>query len=161
MKLTFSLSLLLVFVFPHLMAQSLPPCYLVGDDSKPDLLVKVDAYTQQAIAIGEGMETSLVESAVFHPSGDYLFGANGQKLGQIDLETGLFEPKKLRFGMANGPAGTILIDNINGLAIDPVGGDLLGVQERKGKADVLVAINQETGQIISHYFGLNQDLSGD
>ncbi|MEL6673483.1 MAG: hypothetical protein AAFR61_14865 [Bacteroidota bacterium] len=139
-------------------AQDLLPCYVIGDDSRPDLLVKVDPVSGQSEAVGTGLGVSQVEASCLDVTATFLWATNGCRLGKVDLQNGKFKALPIAMGVARAGETEIDINNVNGLALDPLKGRLLAVHQRKDKADVLVQLNQESGRVVPHAFGPHQDF---
>ena len=109
-------------------------------------------------AVGEfdSANPTSVEAIARNFAGD-LFGADQNRLGQIDLADGSFDEIGF-FGTANHPNGDILIDEVNGLSFHPATGKLYGIHKRGGTApELLIEIDLATGAVVADAFGAGKD----
>jgi hypothetical protein len=173
MKITHSLLVLAAFVLlagsaslnpQPAQAQDFPQiCYAVADTGGgppgDNLLVMIDIQTRQETVVGSP-GTFNIESLTFEYSTQTMYAADGDRLGTLDLETGLFTPHPLPFGNARGTEGVILINDVDGLGFDTVTGVLYGTHRRADADflnDLLVQIDVESGSVIADAFGPGLD----
>lgn len=134
-------------------------CYAVADNddlNDEDELSIVDFATGEDLIGPTG--TFSIEAIAFQANSDVLFAADQGQLGALDLVTGAFTARPLPFGSADGSAGTLQINDVDGLAFDPFDGRLFGSHRRRGAApDVLVQIDPDSGRVVADAFGLGID----
>ena len=123
-------------------------------------------------AVGTGTGTDNIEAIVFVPtSANYLTGTlfavnentspnpDVGQFGTIDLSTGVFSSIGSGIGSGNGALGIQLLDDIDGLTIDPFSGIMYGTHRRGGAdtPDLLFQIDRTTGSVIANAFGAGID----
>lgn len=130
---------------------------LVGTNSKNslDALVRLDRTNGQTSVIGM-TGTQKIEAIAFGPM-DMLYAADGNQLGTLDLNTGLFTAKPQPFGSGNGRQGVMTFSDADGLFYDVANNILWGVQRVSSKPDLLFQIDPVTGARIANAFGAGQD----
>lgn len=138
-------------------------CYVVGQESARDYLQLVnstDASTVTIGAVSPGVPGpgSQITSMSFQPGTAVLFGVDrGAQLGTLDLDTGEFTASPSSFGIADGPQGAYLLNNVDGIEFDPFDGTLYAVHSRPNNLDLLFKVDPATGERIAHAFGPDQD----
>jgi len=136
-------------------------CYGLADndgvDDERDVLTRVDSTTAAVTLVGRTRTDDMKAIAVNADDGR-LYAVQHDRLGAIDMLSGLFTPIGPRLGKGKGAAGTRVFDRVMGITF---GGDgtLYGVQRRGGsdKADLLFKINPETGLHVPDAFGHGTD----
>ncbi len=151
-------------------AQSITPnyditrqCFAVADEritnagkDSQDTLVRLDRTDAQTFVIGL-TGTQDIEAMAFGPDAT-LYTVDGNHLGTLDLNTGVFTPKPQPIGVAKGSAGAVALDNIDGLFYDIHTDRLYGIQYRhQPQKDLLFILDKATGAYIPNAFGLNTD----
>ncbi|HYN87352.1 MAG TPA: DUF5667 domain-containing protein, partial [Ardenticatenaceae bacterium] len=137
-------------------------CYAVADNGESsgplDKLVRVNTSVGALTLIGDP-GTEDVEAVALDNSNQALYAANGAQLGTLDLITGAFIPLQSPFGTGRGAQGTVVFNNVDGLAFDPTTGFLYGVQRlgREGDKDVLFRIDPATGAAVLDAFAPGVD----
>lgn len=147
-----------------------------GANGGNDLLKIVNTSLLTSTAIGTGTGTSNIESAVFIPTtGGYqngtLYAVNENttpnpdvgQFGTINLTTGVFSAIGSGIGSGRGLLGgvdtsNVLLDDIDGLTIDPFSNVMYGTLRRGSASDLLIQINPTTGAFVPNAFGVNQDF---
>ena len=138
------------------------PPYVVagsgGANGGDDLLtavnpVNTDPATNE-VDIGTGTGTSSIEAIAIEPFTNVVFAVDGGQLGTLNIDSGVFAPVGTGIGAGDGAAGTVVMDQVVGLAFHPLFGRLYGVHQRPGDTDLLFQINTATGTIIPNaWFG--------
>lgn len=124
----------------------------VGDDADADTLVALDLATGDTHVVG-ALNTLDVEAIALSPDGQTLYAADGDRLGKVELQTGMFRFVG-SFGRGNGRAGAQLLDDVDGLTYDITTDTLFGVHRRpNGFSDLLFKINPITGAALADGFG--------
>lgn len=140
-------------------------CYLMSDhftgqsNNAPDYLTILDFASGQETGIGFTGSTD-VESLAFNPleGQGVLYGASGNRLGVIDVNTGVFTQRPNTFGSGNGPASDqpIPFNDIDGIAFHPITGELYGTLRINNGgsqfSDIIFQIDPETGQAVPGAF---------
>lgn len=138
-------------------------CYVVGQEAARDylqLLNVTDATTETIGPVspdipGPGEQ---ITDMAFQPGTATLFAvADGEQLGTLDLDTGEFTALPSSFGIADGPAGAYLLNNVDGLTFDPIDGTLYAVHARPNNLDLLFKVDPSTGERVEHGFGPGTD----
>lgn len=137
-------------------------CYVVSDvmnETGADVLflVNKDGSAPILTQIGTtvGVNINNIESIAVDPfsAGKTLYAANADRLGTLDVTTGVFTAIGPRFGTGTGSAGPILIDDVDGLSFDPKTGTLYGSVRRPTQLDLLIVIDKTTGTFVPKAFG--------
>ena len=129
-------------------------CYIVPKED--GLLIQVNKEDGQETLIGSlGINT--VQGIAFNNTADTLFAASEDRLGVIDINTGVFTPLSTSYGSGNGAYGSIEFNQVEGLTYDGIDKILLGAAKVDGSDDVLFAIDPATGAYISDAFGVGVD----
>lgn len=142
-------------------AQATGVCYAVADNGgtfgNEDALVTLDPVTGEVVEIGR-TGSNEIEAIAFAPAGGTLYAADEEELGTLNLATGAFTAIGPEFGEARGAAGTLPIDDMDGLAWDQGASILYGTNRRSGAdRDLLVQIDRATGLIVQNAFGAGVD----
>jgi hypothetical protein len=66
--------------------------------------------------IGGGTGTSTIESIAYDVTTGILYAANANRLGTINVATGVFAPAASTFGSGPGSAGTVTFSDVDGMA---------------------------------------------
>ncbi|MGB5336359.1 MAG: DUF11 domain-containing protein [Woeseiaceae bacterium] len=141
-------------------------CYLVADsgggNGGNDLFTRIDTAdfnpATNETNIGAGTGTNSIEAIAFNSATGVVYAANANRLGVLNLTTGVFQPLPQTFGTGGGAFNNIPLDDADGLAYDATTGILYGVDARGGGAtDVLFQINMSTGAHVPNAFGANVD----
>lgn len=139
-------------------------CYLVADsgggNGGNDLFTSIDTAdfnpATNETNIGTGTGTSAIEAIAFNSASGVVFAANANRLGILNLSTGLFQGRPQTFGTGSGIFGNVTFDDIDGLSYDATTGVLYGVDARGG-TDVLIQIDMTTGAHVPNAFGAGID----
>lgn len=135
-------------------------CYLVGDEGGAnggnDLFSVVDtgdlnSATNQS-AVGTGTGTIDIEAIAWDANNQILYAANGGTFGTINVSTGVFSAIGAIGTADDGAAGTIALNDVDGLAFDSTTNTLYGTHRRTG-GDLLIQIDTTTGAHIDRAFG--------
>lgn len=135
-------------------------CYLVADESGGnggnDLLSIVDTgdlnTATNEVVIGTGTGTNDIEAIAWDANAGILYAADADELGTINVSTGVYTPIGV-FGTANdGAAGSIALNDVDGLAFDSTTNTLYGTH-RRGGGHLLIQIDTTTGAHIDRAFG--------
>jgi uncharacterized repeat protein (TIGR01451 family) len=141
-------------------------CYLVADsgggNGGNDLFTRIDTAdfnpATNETNIGSGTGTNSIEAIAFNSANGLVYAANANRLGVLNLTTGVFQPLPQTFGTGDGALNNIALDDVDGLAYDATTGTLYGVDARGGGAtDVLFQINMSTGAHVPNAFGADID----
>jgi hypothetical protein len=135
-------------------------CFAVADndrDGDEDVLVMMQK-DGGTVEIGGGLTGTLyMEAITFYLDGKTLFAADGDTLGILNLETGLFEPRDNKFGTGTGEEGPIEFSDIDGLTFDVATYVLYGIHRREHTTppqdDILFQIDPVTGLFKPGVFG--------
>ncbi len=128
-----------------------------GGNGGDDLLTVVDRTDANPVTnevnIGTGTGTTNIEAAALQPGSNVLFAIENDRLGTIDVTTGVFTRKPLIAGAGNGSAGLVALDNIEGLTFNPFTGELYGTHRRGvGQGDLLFQLDPATGSHVPGMF---------
>jgi len=142
-------------------------CFAVANEPGPlDIFIEVNLETGEAAALGTLNSTDEVEAIAFVPAmgvapGATLYGANAGQFGRIEIgratpgSGAAFQPIGAGFGVGEGTAGPIELDDVDGLAYDVFSNTMFGVHRREdGAPDVLFRINIATGAVIRDSFSI-------
>lgn len=141
-------------------------CYTVSDDDSPDNLVVLNRESGTHEFLGTGLAVGVddVETISFDIGANSLYAINGDRLGTIDVKTGLWTGAVDTLGIGQHPTlGNLAFEDADGMSFDPFSGDLYATCRVVGSADVLFKINTTTGKHVDGAFGVGQDylvLSG-
>ena len=129
-----------------------------GGAGGDDLLTAVDRTDADPltneVSIGAGTGTTNIEAASLQPGTDVLFAIEDDRLGTVDVTSGVFTAAPLQVGTGNGPVGPARFDNIEGLAFNPFTGDLYASHRRGfGSEDLLFQIDPSSGAHVAGAFG--------
>ena len=129
-----------------------------GANGGDDLLTAVDLNDPNPVSnevnIGTGTGTTNIEAAAIQPGSNVLFAAQKNRIGTIDVTSGVFTPHPADTGIGSGATGLRAFDNIEGLAFDPFTGDLLATHQRAVlQPDLLFRIDPMTGSHVPGAFG--------
>ncbi|MEL6987977.1 MAG: SdrD B-like domain-containing protein, partial [Bacteroidota bacterium] len=130
-----------------------PICYAGSDGT--EALYGIDASTDGFIG-GYGTATE-IEAIAFDQNGTTLYGVNGNVFGTISTVTGAFSAFSNIVGSGNGVDGAVLMADIDGLSLDPFNNLMYASVRRSGEPDLLIVINQNTGQISTSAFAAGVD----
>ncbi len=141
-------------------------CYTVSDDDSPDNLVVFNRESGTHEFLGTGLATGVedVETISFDIGANTLYAINADRLGTVDVKTGLWTPAADTLGIGQHPTlGNLAFEDADGMSFDPFSGDLYATSRVVGSGDVLFKINTATGKHVDDAFGVGQDyllLSG-
>jgi len=96
-----------------------------------------------------------VESMALSFDGQTIYAVDAGTFGTVNHITGAFTAIT-QVGNADGALGTIAMDDVDGLAINPNNGLLMATQ-RRSENDLLFVINPTTGMVEKNYFGPGVD----
>jgi len=139
-------------------------CYLVADagggNGGNDLFTRIDTAdfnpATNETNIGTGTGTSSIEAIAFNSANGAVYAANSNRLGTLNLTSGVFQPLPQTFGVGGGAVGNINFSNIDGLTYDATNGVMYGSHARGG-SDLLFQINMATGAHVPNAFGAGVD----
>lgn len=131
------------------------PCYSVAENNgAPNTLYLFDQAQNIWTKIGSTGTTS-IEAIAADPVNEILYAVDGGTLGRLNVLNGTFTSIGT-LGTANGEAGPILINDVDGLTFDPINNELIGSHRVSGTGpgtnDLLVKINPLTGALITSAF---------
>jgi outer membrane protein OmpA-like peptidoglycan-associated protein len=136
-------------------------CYVAADEG--DLLLVVDKddpnpATNTTVVGGGFVNGNDVEAIAIDPTTDRLYGANFDRIGTIDFDTGVFTRLPSTVGGGTGSRGNILAyPDVDGLSFDPRSGELFGIVRFENETDLLIRIDKSTGLSVPNAFGPNVD----
>ncbi|MCG8420385.1 MAG: OmpA family protein [Proteobacteria bacterium] len=145
-------------------------CYLIADaqmnttDAIDDTLYILDknnpdaGSNQERIGDIGDVGVNFVEAIAIDPQTKILYGADGNQLGTINVDTAVFTALDQVFGIGGDGLGNAepFVD-IDGLTFDPQTGQLYGSVRRNNGIDLLIKINKTTGAHIPDAFGVGMD----
>ncbi len=139
-------------------------CYLVADsgggNGGNDLFTRIDTAdfnpATNETNIGSGTGTNTIEAIAFNSATGVVYAANANRLGVLNLTTGVFQGRPQTFGTGSGTLGNIGFSDVDGLAYDSTTGVLYGAHARSG-TDVLIQIDMTTGAHVPNAFGAGVD----
>lgn len=136
--------------------------YAVADNGRApgsvDRLVRFDPTTGAAKLVGP-TGTTEIHSLAYLPGQRQLVAANHDRLGTVDMGTGVFTPLPQRFGEGRNGSQQVRFSNAQGLALDPADGHLFAVMRRgNGAQDLLFKLNAQTGARVANAFGSGRDF---
>jgi len=126
-------------------------CYAVSEDnSPPNVLFEYDSALGEWKRIGE-TGGSNIEAIAIDPVSKIIYATDGGLFGTIDATTALFDPIG-DVGIANGPVGPRLLDDIDGLTYDPINQLMYASHRVAGSGpstnDLLFQIDVSTGSFV-------------
>ena len=135
-------------------------CYLVADagggNGGNDLFTRVDTAdfnpATNETSIGTGTGTSTIEAIAFNSATGVVYAANANRLGTLNLSSGVFQPSPQPFGSSGG----ITFSDVDGLTYDATTGVLYGSHRRSG-TNLLIQIDMTTGAHVPNAFGAGVD----
>ncbi|MFK7816798.1 MAG: hypothetical protein AB8B92_10745 [Gammaproteobacteria bacterium] len=135
-------------------------CFAASDSG--DRLVLVVDRTDGSTAIDVGpLGVSNIEALAKEPITGVVYGANANRLGTINLDTGAYAASPNTFGTALAANGNLTSDrslnDVDALAFDLSTGYLYGVQNASGP-EILFRINPTTGALVTGAMGGNDYL---
>ncbi len=137
-------------------------CYLVADagggNGGNDLFTRVDTAdfnpATNETSIGTGTGTSTIEAIAFNSATGVVYAANANRLGTLNLSSGVFQPSPQPFGSSGG----ITFSDVDGLTYDATTGVLYGSHRRSG-TNLLIQIDMTTGAHVPNAFGAGVDYA--
>ncbi len=135
-----------------------PLCYGMSDNGESSRLSAMNRITGENALVGLSGAYS-VEASCFDALNDTYYAADANKLGTVDLSTGIFTQVADTFGVGNSVVlgGSIIFNDIDGLALDPYTGILWGTQRVASGWDALIQIDKSNGELIQDGFGTGED----
>ncbi|MCP3972947.1 MAG: hypothetical protein GY720_00475, partial [bacterium] len=129
-----------------------------GSNGGDDLLTVVDRADADPVSneinIGSGTGTTNIEAVALQPGTNVLFAVQDDRLGTIDVTTGVFSPRPANAGAGNGSVGLTAFNNIEGLSFNPFTGELFGTHRRgTNEEDLLFRFDPTTGAHLPGAFG--------
>jgi cold shock CspA family protein len=128
---------------------------LGGAAGGDDLVTAVDLGdldpASNEMPIGKGTGTTQVQAATYNSVTGKVFAVDGDRIGSIDLTSGLLTPLPVPFGVGTGALGAVAFDNVTGVAVDPVTGAVYGVHVQS--ENVLFEVDIATGALKAGVFG--------
>ncbi|MFT5141688.1 MAG: putative repeat protein (TIGR01451 family) [Thalassolituus oleivorans] len=131
-------------------------CYIVANSG--DTLLRVTRNGNGEDAVG-ATGTSAMETSAYWPGSDILYATDAGTFGTLSKSTGSFTSIG-SVGTADGSAGSIVLNDVDGLAFDPLTGVLWATHRRAGDPnpdDLLFQIHISTGAYIPDAFGAGVD----
>ncbi len=133
-------------------------CFAVADVQ--DELVRFNKLTGDTTVIGDTFAPD-IEAIAFIPGAARLYAADDNRLGTLNLSSGLFTALPFAMGTGSGSAGDIEFTDIDGLHFDATTSPptLYAVHRREAgpDPDVLFKIDHTTGLHIENAFGTGRD----
>ena len=132
-----------------------------GANGGDDLLTEVnpldlDPVTNE-VDIGTGTGTTTLRGLAIEPVSGVLYGAAGNRLGSLNVDSGVFTPVGGTFGSGDGDQGVVTFDNVVGLAFHPLTGELFAVHHVAADRDLLFNVDPATGAAIPGTFNAGRD----
>ncbi|MEL6988744.1 MAG: hypothetical protein AAGK97_13080, partial [Bacteroidota bacterium] len=137
-----------LFISSNLLGQNII-CF-TGTDGDNSLFSIDDLGTETLIG---SFGSTDIEAIAFNDDGTILYAVNGNVFGTISTTTGTFAPIGAGIGSGNGSAGAFDMNDIKGLTLDPFNNLMYASVRRLLGPDLLIIINQNTGQIVTSAFG--------
>lgn len=137
-----------------------PMCFAVADEQ--DDLYITNRFTGATARVG-ALGATGVEAIALNEGRDTLWAVDEDEFGTIDMTTGTFIGYGNSLGNADGAAGTVDLDDVDGLSFDPVNDELWGAHREDGQFDYIFKISRTTGTFVADAFGSGVDylqLSG-
>lgn len=132
-------------------------CYAVADnggDPDPDVLVRINRLTGTGVAVVGSTGTFKIEAMAIKPGGTIIYAMDGDQLGALDINSGLFTPIGTPLGIVQGSLGPISIQDVDGLTYDPFLNVLYAAVARRTGFDLLIKLDPATGAIIPFSAGV-------
>ncbi len=139
-------------------------CVVIADDQgNQDEYYLVNRISGKSQFAGQVYGRDLIEAMALKIGMDSLWACDEGQFGSVDLLTGEFTEIGTGMGTASGilSGGTISTETLNdvdGMAFDPINGILYGVERRNGAPDLLFVINRGTGSYQPDFFGAGIDF---
>ncbi|MDF1694812.1 MAG: Ig-like domain-containing protein [Saprospiraceae bacterium] len=127
-----------------------PECLAIAQNNNGNL------YSWTGSPAGSSFMGSLgateIETMALSFDGQTIYTANAGDFGTVNSVTGNFNSIG-PIGDADGALGTITLDDVDGMAINPTNGYIMAVHRRSSDNDLFFVINPGTGTVEKNYFG--------
>lgn len=131
-------------------------CVASSDDAF-DALHIINRFSGKNKRIGAFGGAREIEAIAMSKNADTLFAVDGGNFGTIDLATGAFTAYGPSIGTADGAAGSINLNDVDGLSYDLTRNMMWASHRRSGNYDLLFVLDITTGQFIPDVFGAGVD----
>ncbi|NNE70830.1 MAG: DUF11 domain-containing protein [Rhodothermales bacterium] len=131
-------------------------CYVIADSGDTLLRATRNGLAEESVG---ATGTSQIEASAYWPETETLYATNAGVFGTVDTNTGAFTAIG-SLTTAAGAAGDLTLNDVDGLAFDPLTGILWATHRRAGAPnpdDLLFQINTTTGDFIPDAFGADVD----
>ncbi len=134
-----------------------PECLVVTEDGNGTLFSWTASPAGNTLIGSEGsVNATEIESMCLSFDGQTVYAADAGTFGTLNHVTGAFTGIAT-IGDADGALGTITMDDIDGMAINPTNGYIMAVHRRGSDNDLFFVINPTTGTVEKNYFGNGVD----
>ena len=134
-----------------------PECLVVADDGNGTLFSWTSSPPGNTLIGSEGsVNASQIEAICLSFDGQTVYAADAGTFGTLNHLTGAFTGIAT-IGDADGALGTITMDDVDGMAINPTNGYIMAVHRRSSDNDLFFVINPTTGTVEENYFGTGVD----
>lgn len=99
--------------------------------------------------------TSAIEAIAWDSANEILYGADAGQFGSLSQVDGSWTAIGSGFGTASGSLGAVSLNDVDGLAFDAFGGNVMYGVHSRGGADLLFQINTGTGGFVPGAFAGN------
>lgn len=134
-------------------------CYAVGDgenDIMDGSYHIINRFSGKNKKMGD-LDINDLEALAANETNDTVFAANYATIGFLDIMTGSFTPIGGPASTANGSAGSITLNDYDGLSFDFTTNTLFAANRRTSANDILLKIDRNTGSFIPNAFGAGVD----
>ncbi len=132
-----------------------------GANGGDDLLTEVDPLdfdpVTNEVDIGTGTGTINLHGLAIEPISGVLYAADADRLGVLNVDSGVFTPVGGTFGSGDGAQGTLTYDDVHGLTFQPLTGRLFAVHHQASDRDVLFVVDTSTGLAVPNMFSASRD----
>ncbi len=136
---------------------------LGGANGGDDLLTEIDPLdfdpVTNEVDIGTGTGTTNLLGLAIEPLTGIVYAADGDRLGTLNVDSGVFTAVGGTFGSGDGKQGTVTLDDVRGLAFHPLTGELVAVHHQAADRDLLFPVDPNTGSIIPGTFNAGRDYA--
>ncbi len=130
-------------------------CFAIAESTNGGELFSWSASPAENAYIGM-LNGASVESMALSYDGQTIYAADAGIFGTVDHQTGAFVAIAT-IGDADGALGTIAMDDVDGMAINPNNGLIMAIQREFNSHDLFFAIDPATGLVEKNYFGPGVD----
>ncbi len=139
-------------------------CLLIADDQNNiDEYYIANRISGKNQFVAEIAGRDLIETLAIRIGMDSMWACDEGQFGSVDIMTGEFTSIGTGIGTAQGvlsggSIGTADLNDVDGMAYDPINDILYGVHRRTSAPDLLFAIDRGAGTFIADHFGTNEDF---